>query len=221
MITEWQRMEYERAFNTYCIFMAIKLHFTTKDFDYSVYGPMNNYKFETFVAKENVARQFARLARRFESSPTEMCENYIIANFVKSPKVWVTSLLTKQAKANYDEYRRLYENFSYNFLEYFEKHMIPAIGEHGVDFITYIRGAGGGAHSPLLTDIITKRYPIWFLVGLNKIVGFIALYDNIFKDDVYWGSEAFLIRKTNAVVPDEDTTYTKNKLRDLIRDHGV
>ncbi|WPJ72131.1 hypothetical protein DEEACLCL_00114 [Salmonella phage CRW-SP2] len=221
MITEWQKMEYERAFNTYCIFMAIKLHFTTKDFDYSLYGPMNNYKFESFLAKENVAKQFARLARRFESSPTEMCENYIIANFVKSPKVWVNNLLTKQAQENYNEYRRLYDNFTYNFLDYFERNMIPEIKSRNVDFMTYLRGAGGGVHSYFMADIITKRYPMWFLVGLNKVLGFIALYDNIFKGDVYWNSEAFLIRKTNAVVPESDMEFTKKKLRDLILDHGI
>ncbi|AHZ60141.1 DNA helicase loader [Dickeya phage vB-DsoM-LIMEstone1] len=219
MLTEWQKMEFERAFNVYCVFMAIKLHFTTKDFDYSLYGPMN-YKFETFLAKEAVCKQFARLARRFETSQGEVVENYIIANFIKSPKVWVTTLLTKQAQSNYDEYRKLYENFTYNFLEEFEREMIPAIKERNMTFIEYVKGTGVG-HPALLTDIITKHYPMWFLVGLNKIVGFIHLYDTVLKDDIYWNSEAFLLRKTNAVVPDEDTTYSKGRLRELIQAHGI
>lgn len=218
MYSEWEKMEFERAFNVYCVFMAIKLHFTTKDFDYSLYGPMNSYKFETFLAKGSVAKQFARLARRFESTAGDVMENYIIANFIKSPKTWVTTLLTKQAQANYNEYRKLYENFSYNFLEHFERFMIPAIQERNMKFMEYVRGNGQG-HPALLTDIITKRYPIWFLVGLNKIIGFIALYDNILKDDIYWNSEAFLLRKTDAVVPNEDNTYTKNRLRELILAH--
>lgn len=221
MLTEWQKMEYERAFNIYCIYMAIKLHFTTKDFDYSLYGPMNNYKFETFIAKDNVAKQFARLARRFESQPTEVAENYIIANFVKSPKVWVTTLLTRQAQENYNEYRRLYDNFTYNFLDHFERYMIPEIKSRNIDFMTYLRGPGEGIHSGFLTDIIIKKYPIWFLIGLNKVLNFINLYDTIFKDDVYWGSESFLLRKTNAVVPEADFGFTKTKLRDLILDHGI
>lgn len=220
MLTEWQKMEYERAFNVYCVFMAIKLHFTTKDFDYSLYGPMNSYKFDTFLAKDAVCKQFARLARRFESQQSDVMENYIIANFIKSPKVWVTTLLTKQAQANYDEYRKLYENFTYNFLEEFEREMIPAIKERNMTFMEYVKG-DGKSHPTLLTDIITKRYPMWFLVGLNKIVGFIHLYDKTLNDDIYWNSEAFLLRKTNAVVPDEDTTYSKGKLRELIQAHGI
>ncbi|ELD8523330.1 hypothetical protein RLO43_002043 [Escherichia coli] len=220
MITEWEKMQYERAFNVYCIYMAIKLHFTTKDFDYGLYGPMNNYKFETFYSKQGVAKQFAKLARRFESSQGEVVENYIIANFVKSPKTWVTTLLTRQAQENYNEYRRLYDNFSYNFLEHFERYMIPEIKERGVNFIQYIKGNGNG-HPSLLTDIIVKRYPIWFLVGLNKVVGFIHLYDTILKDDIYWNSESFLLKKTNSVVPDENTEYTKGKLRELILAHGI
>lgn len=220
MMTEWEKMEYERAFNVYCIFMAIKLHFTTKDFDYGLYGPMTNYKFESFLAKEGVAKQFGRLARRFESQQTEVIENYLIANFVKSPKTWVTTLLTRQAQENYNEYRRLYDNFSYNFLEQFERDMIPEIKGRGLTFLGYVKGTGTG-HPPLLTDIIVKKYPMWFLVGLNKITGFIALYDNILKDDIYWSSEAFLLRKTNSVVPDEDNEYTRIRLRELILSHEV
>lgn len=220
MLTEWQKMELERAFNVYCIFMAVKLHFTTKDFDYGLYGPMNNYKFETFCAKSGVAMQFAKLARRFESQQTMVIENYIIANFVKSPKVWVTTLLSRQAQANYDEYRRLYDNFSYNFLDYFEREMIPAIKGYGVDFMTYVKGSGQG-HPLLLTDIIRKRFPIWFLVGINKVLGFIHLYDKILGDDIYWNSESFLLKKTNSVVPDEDFSNTKLRLRDLIVGHGL
>lgn len=220
MLTEWQKMEYERAFNVYCVFMAIKLHFTTKDFDYSLYGPMNSYKFESFLAKEAVCKQFARLARRFETSKSDVVENYIIANFIKSPKTWVTTLLTRQAQANYDEYRKLYDNFTYNFLETFEKYMIPEIKARNIGFLDYIKGDGTG-HPSLLTDIIRNVYPMWFLVGLNKIVGFIHLYDNMLKDDIYWNSEAFLLRKTNAVVPDEDTEYSKQRLRELIQAHGI
>lgn len=215
MLTEWQKMELERAFQVYCIFMAIKLHFTTKDFDYGLYGPMNNYKFDTFCAKQGVATQFAKLARRFESTQTLEIENYIIANFVKTPKVWVNNLLTRQAQENYNEFRRLYDNFSYNFLDYFEKEMIPVIKEHGVGFLAYVKGNGQG-HPLLLTDIIRKRFPIWFLVGINKVLGFIYLYDQMLRDDVYWNSESFLLKKTNSVVPDEDFTNTKNRLKDLI-----
>lgn len=219
MYTEWQKMELERAFNVYCTFMAIKLHFTTRDFDYSLYGPMN-YKFETFIAKQAVAMQFAKLARRFESSQGGVMENYIIANFIKSPKTWVNTLLNRQAKANYDEYRKLYDNFAYNFLEVFEKEMIPAIMERNCTFIEYVKGNDTG-HPALLTDIIMKRFPVWFLVGLNKIVGFIQLYDNILKEDIYWNSESFLLKKTNAVVPDEDMGYARGKLRELIQAHGI
>ncbi|MCI2234714.1 hypothetical protein MKK42_21835 [Escherichia coli] len=98
--------------------------------------------------------------------------------------------------------------------------MIPAIRERNCTFIEYIKGTGT-RHPPLLTDIIIKKFPIWFLVGLNKIVGFIHLYDTILRDDIYWNSEAFLLRKTNAVVPDEDTTYSKQRLRELIQAHGI
>lgn len=220
MITEWQKLEYERAFNVYCIFMAIKLHFTTKDFDYSLYGPMTSYKFETFFAKDGMRKQFARLARRFESSQSEVVENYIIANFVKSPKTWVTMLLTRQAQENYNEYRKLYDNFSYNMMEYFEKNMLPEIKSHGVGFMEYVKGDGQN-HPPLLTDIIMKKYPIWFLVGLHKVMGFITFYDTSLGKDIYWASESFLLKKTNAVVPEEDMTYARGKFRELILAHGL
>lgn len=219
-ISQWEIAEYSNAFDVYCIFMAIKLHFTDKNFDYGTYGPMTNYKFETFFARQNVCKQFARLARRFESQQTEVVENYIIANFIKNPKTWVTTLLTRQAQANYDEWRKLYNNFSYNFVEQFEKDMIPRIKERNMTFMQYIRGSGEG-HPPFMTDIIRKVYPLWFLVGMNKVTGFMNLYDTAYKEDIFWGPESFLLRKTDAVVPDEDKTHTMNQLKSLIQSYGL
>lgn len=215
--TEWQKMEYERAFNVYCVFMAIKLHFTSPSFNYADYGPMTNYKFETFYAKEGPRKQFAKLARRFECSQSEVLENYIIANFIKNPKTWVTTLLTRQAQANYDEYRQLHENFSYNFTEKFEQLVVPQMKEHGVGFMEYLKGkTDQPGHTPMMTDIIRKVYPVWFIIAINKVTGFLKAYETQFAGDVFWESEAKMLKKIDQLVPEEDLDNLRKRLRELI-----
>lgn len=220
-ITEWQKMEYEKAFDVYCVYMAIKLHFQTPTFDYGLYGPMNSYKFETFYAKEGPRKQFARLARRFESSKVDVIENYIIANFVKNPKVWVNGLMTRQAESNYDEWRKLYENFSYNFVDSCENILFPVIKESGLKFMDYLKPKSSDIHTAFMGDIIRKRFPFWLLVAINKVTGFIKAYDNIYKDDIYWNSESYMIKKIDSLVVDEELDHTRTKLRELILVHGL
>ncbi|AVO22871.1 DNA helicase loader [Erwinia phage vB_EamM-Bue1] len=220
-ITEWQRLEFEQAFDVYCYYMAFKLHFSKRDFNYADYGPMVNFKFETFYANEGKRKQFARLARRFETLQREVLENYMIANFVQNPKVWVNGLITKQAQSNYDEWRKLYENFSYNFISAAEELLFPAIRESGQGFMGYFRPVSADTMTPFMNDVTRKRFPIWFVVALHKVTGFINTYDAIYKDDLIWQSESFLIRKTNDVVLDRDVEALKIRLKEAIIAQGL
>jgi len=220
-LTQWQIMEYEKAFDVYCYYMAFKLHFTSKTFNYADYGPMTNYKFETFYAKEGQRKQFAKLARRFETSQREVLENYMIANFVENPKVWVTGLTTKQAQQNYDNWRKLYENFAYNFIQAAEEYLFPAIKETGLSFMGYFAPTRPDVQTPFMLDIFTNRFPIWFVVAMNKVTGFIKTYDKVYKDDVFWDTNSFLLRKTNDVVLDTDTEALKQKLKEALISQGL
>lgn len=219
--TEWQRMEYEDAFRIYCIYMAIKLHFTKADFNYADYGPMTNFKFDTFYAKEGQRKQFGRLSRRFNREEDWKIENYIISNFVQNPKTWVTHLLSKQGEHNYQQWRQLYENFTYNFTRNCEENLFPLIRSHGVGFMEYLKPSTPGCHTKLMEDIITKKLPVWFIIAIHKVTGFIDVYDNFYKDDIYWEAEAGFLRKVDQVVVDEDLSGTRKKLRELILLHGV
>lgn len=219
-ITEWQKMQFEHAFDVYCYYMAFKLHFTTPSFNYAEYGPMTNYKFETFFANEGKRKQFAKLARRFDHMEREVLENYMIANFVRNPKVWVTGLLTKQAQANYNEWRKLYENFAYNFMETAEELLFPAIRECNLTFMGYFKPTNPAVHTPFLLDIVADRYPIWFVTAMNKVTGFINTYDAVYADDIYWQANSFMIKKTDQVVLDRDTDILKQRLKNAIIAQG-
>lgn len=220
-ISDWQRMEYEDAFRVYCIYMAIKLHFTSPSFNYAEYGPMTNYKFETFYAKEGQRKQFGRLARRFHHDEECVIENYIISNFVVNQKTWVTHLLTKQGEHHYQQWRQLYENFTYNFARNCEENLFPLIREHGIPFMEYLKPKSPDVHTKLMEDIITKKIPVWFLIAIHKVTGFLDAYDNMYRDNVFWQAESSFLRKVDQVVVDEDRENTRKKLRELILLHGV
>lgn len=220
-ITEYQQREYEDAFDVYCYYMAFKLHFSKESFNYAEYGPMTNYKFETFFAKEGQRKQFARLARRFGHMQREVLENYMIANFVKNPKVWVNGLLTKQAQAEYEDWRKLYENFSYNFMEAAQHYLFPAIRERNLSFMQYFKPTDPSVHTPFMIDIFSERFPIWFVVAMHKVTGFLNTYGAVYKGDIYWEANSFLIRKTNDVVLERDTETLKRILREAIRAEGL
>lgn len=221
-ISVWERDQYAEAFKTYAYYLAIRLHFSEKKFNYAEYGPMPNLKFDTFYKNQGRCKQFAKLARRFSNLEDSVLENYLIANFIKNPKVYVDALCTKNAQANYDDYRRIHENFTYNLLEKFEELVVPLCEERGLKFLDYVKTPGGdGIHTPFYDDIITDKFPVWFLVGLNRVLKIIDAYHTMYADDLWWAGTGNFLKKVDQLVPEQDVSVAKTRLRDLLVSRGL
>lgn len=220
-ITQWEKDEYAEAFHVYCIFQALKLHFQKPNFSYAEYGPMENYKFETFYKNTARRKQFAKFARRFNHQQDERIELYIIAALIKNPKAYVPNMMTKQAQSDYEELVKLYENFTHNFGVEFEDVLIPRLRELDMKFMDYLKTPmeqiGGVPY--FMQDVMSKKYPSWFVVGMDFITGFGNMYKQF--PNPFWESELYLIKKIGELVPARDYNGMREKVKELCRSYHL
>lgn len=98
------------AFDTYCLYLSIKSHFTTDSYDYFKYGGKVTAKKETFEIRKD-RFQFQRLSRKYSD---EQMLDFLIANFAEG-KHWVGDLLEDDANAKYLAYIKRKQSFTYIF----------------------------------------------------------------------------------------------------------
>lgn len=104
------------AYETYCLYLAIKNHFTTTSYDYFKYSGKVPAKKDTFELRRD-RFQFQRLSRKY---PKDQMLDFLVANFTQG-KQWVGDLLEDEAHQNYLKYLKRKQAFTYTFTGEVEK----------------------------------------------------------------------------------------------------
>ena len=98
------------AYETYCLFLALKNHFTLQKYDFFKYQGKITASQESFLARKD-RFQFQKLARQCDDK--EMT-SFLISNFIKDKK-WVGEFLDDDAKQNHVNYIKYNQSVSYQF----------------------------------------------------------------------------------------------------------
>ncbi len=79
------------GFEVFKTYLAIKLHFTTDNYDYFNYGGKVNCKLETFT-KRNDRYFFHKLSKQYDKYEIT---DFFVANFLDDDRQWVGNLLER------------------------------------------------------------------------------------------------------------------------------
>ena len=99
------------GFDVYKTYLAVKLHFTSKNYDYHKYDGKVNCKLDTFT-KRNDRYFFHKLSVKYKQ---EEILDFFVSNFIKDEKKWVGSLLRNDGQDIYLDYKKRKESFGYHF----------------------------------------------------------------------------------------------------------
>ena len=98
------------GFDVFRVYMAVKLHFTT-DYNYFDYDGKVNIKLDTFT-KRNDRYFFHKLSTKYKQ---DEILDFFVANFIDKDKNWVGNLLENDGREIYLNYKKVKDNFNYNF----------------------------------------------------------------------------------------------------------
>lgn len=165
------------AYDTFCLYLALKNHFTRDSYDFFKYHGKTGVNKETFMNRKD-KHQFAKLSRIYDD--TEM-KDFMIANFIHDDKMWVGSLLEDEAKDRYIQYKKRKESLTYTFGNELDNLIAMVNG----DIKSLFRPTAAG-QLPLLSGYYEQRASLETLTILDYFVDYFNKYEDRYKDDYLW-----------------------------------
>ena len=181
------------SYDAYRLYLAIKLHFTTPNYDFFRHNAKVNSSLNSFL-KRNDRFFFHKLATKYG----ENLRDYYVSNFVDKPKTWVGDLVRADGDTVYNKWRKYNESFSYNF----RNDCVLIRNVIDVDNIQFddVFSVVGGQHPRMLRLFLSGKISVQSFIIFDKVLSFVNRWDKEIKESVVWPEKSFKITKLKPFV---------------------
>ena len=176
------------SYEAYTLYLAIKLHFTTANYDYFKHNAKVNSSLNAFL-KRNDRFFFHKLGTKYG----DKLQDYYVSNFVDKPKTWVGDLVRSDGDTIYNKWRKYNESFSYNFRNdcVLLRNVIDGDNIRFDDVFSVVNGQ----HPRLLRLLLSGKVSVQSVIIFDKILSFINRWDKEIKETIIWPEKSFKITK--------------------------
>ena len=200
-----------RGYDLYCMYQAIKLHFTSENYNFFHYDGKTRVSIEAFEKRRD-KYFFHRLARKYDDR--EMV-GFLVANFVHSDDNWAKSLVEESAESTYTEWKRITDSMSKVYLEDLQR-VFPEPKEFNNIF-----KVEDGQFPKLLVSFMQKEVTLETMVILNNIFDFIRIWDKKISDDIIYPKLSRKIRKYGSFLTVDVSKYKTLTKKALLADENT
>lgn len=190
------------AYDTFCLYMALKNHFSSKSYDFFKYGGKMRINKETFLNRKD-RFQFQKLCRLYDD--TQM-KDFLVANFVQSNE-WVGKLLDDDAAQVYQDFIKRQQSLSYNF----QNEINNAFNK--VSKVSDLFAVKSGEMPKIIELHMQGDVSIETLILLNAFVGFFNKFDEKMADDFIWPKLRMKCDKLRPFL-----NFDKEKIKNILKD---
>ena len=166
------------GFEVYKVYLAIKLHFTSKNqsYDYHRHAGKTTARLATFTKRRD-RYFFHKLSRTY--SDTNIAD-YFVSNFIANTNLWVGDIIGKSGDENYKSWSRRIES-----LHYYYEQDIDYILEQDYKFDDLFKSVNG-QHPPILKMFLSKRINFETVLILDEILSFTKQLNKNINEKVLW-----------------------------------
>ena len=189
------------GYETYCLYLALKNHFTKDSYDFFKYGgKARNVSKESFLSRKD-RFQFEKLARRCDDVKTHM-----VANFMADNRTWIGEMLDDDAFDATKRHLKRIQSLSYNFKNELEN----------IDNIKELFTMTDTGYPKFMVEYNFGTISMESIVILDAFIGFISKFDAKLGDDYLWSKFSFKARKfAPFLLQDLD----KKKFKQILKEH--
>lgn len=191
------------AYDAYCLFVAVKTHFTNKKFNLLKYNKKTNVKYENFENRKD-KYIFNKLSKKFNDSD-EMCF-FLGSIFLEKPNVWSGELLTDESVDVFLKHKKITESLSYFF-----KNDCDIIF-NTVEDKNDVFKVREGQHPLLLSKTLSGEVNVETLIILNDILNFFPRWERKISDTIVWPDFKTKCEKYSAFIK-----YDKEKMKAILK----
>jgi len=168
------------GFDVYKVYLGVKLHFTTKTYDYIKYGGKVNATLDSFTKRKD-RYFFHKLSTKYGQ---DNILDFFVANFLADSKRWVGNLLENDGRDVYLDYRKRKEAFTYHF----RNDCVLVRDDFSARGLSFDNGflAIDGQHPRLLRLLIQKKLAIQTAVVFDHFLSFVKNWNVEIKEKFVW-----------------------------------
>jgi hypothetical protein len=173
------------GYEAFCLYNSLKLHFNSDTYDYFKYKGKVSTSIEAFENRKD-KYYFYKLSRRFTNA--EQGRDFIVANFVHDPNVWVGNLLTEESNIQYRKRQKVIQSLSYSFTNEVDSLMSQ---ENPNDLLMI----HDGDYPILLTKLLHDDVSLETICIMNSLMNFVPMWDKKITDTIHYPKISRTIKK--------------------------
>lgn len=185
------------GYEAFSLYESLKLHFNKDSYDFFKYNGKTNITVTAFENRKD-KYHFYKLSRKY--SDKEELTDFIVANLLVSERLWVGDLLCEDADIRYRARKKVLQSLSYVF-----ENDCKVLFESVSDPNEVIKTEGD--YPVLLTKAFRKEVSIETVVILDKILGFLPMWNTKLNDTVRWPEYYRKLIKYAAFLPQDVVKY--------------
>jgi hypothetical protein len=201
------------GFEVYKIYLAIKLHFTSKNqsYDYHKHAGRTKAKLETFTKRRD-RYFFHKLSRAY--SDTDIV-NYFISNFVSNTNLWIGDVIGRTGDETYKLWSKKIEALHYYYEQDIDYMLNKITDKLGFDDLFTSKN---GQHPPILKFVLSKKINFETFAVLDDILKFSKRLNKDINEKVLWPKLCDRMIRYKPFLSYNITKYKmtlKNKIKDI------
>ena len=209
----YKQQEYNKeemnGFEVYKIYLAIKLHFTSKkqSYDFHKHLGRTTARLETFTKRRD-RYFFHKLSKSYNNSTIV---DYFLSNFVSNTNLWVGDIIGKSGDDTYKQWSKKIEALHY----YYEQDIDYILErKHKFDDLFIVKD---GQHPPILKMFLSKRINFETFLILDDILSFTKQLNKNITEKVLWPKLYDRMTRYRPFLKYNVTKYKKS-LRDKLKE---
>ena len=182
------------GFDVYKVYLGVKLHFTSKTYDYIKYGGKVNATLDSFTKRKD-RYFFHKLSKQYGQDDIL---DFFVSNFLADSKRWVGNLLQNDGREVYLDYKKRKEAFTYHF-----RNDCVLVSDDFVrnsfNFDDGFRSIDG-QHPRFLRLLLQKKISYQTAVVFEHFLSYVQNYDKEIKERVVWPEIASKITRVKPFI---------------------
>ena len=170
------------GFEVYKIYLAVKLHFTSKNqsYDFHKHNGRTTARLGTFTKRRD-RYFFHKLSKLYNDRDIA---DYFVSNFVTNTNLWVGDIIGRVGDENFKLWQKKIESLSY----YYEQDIDYIIEQMNTKDITFdnIFISKDGQHPYILKYFLSKRINFETFIILDDILNFSRQLNKSITEKVLW-----------------------------------
>ena len=198
------------GFEIYKVYLAIKLHFTSKNqsYDFHKHNGRTTARLESFTKRRD-RYFFHKLSKSYND---RTIVDYFVSNFVTNTNLWIGDITGKSGDENYKQWSKKLEALHY----YFEQDIDYMLSQD-ISFDD-IFTSKDGQHPPILKMFLSKRINFETFLILDDILSFTKQLNKDITETVLWPKLYDRMVRYKPFLKYNITKYKvtlRNKLKDI------